>query len=70
VARVTVQVGQYYREVGPAFWGWSMRRWSVERVFIGTDAIEYASLLNALDPSLRKTLSLTVLSDRRRFILE
>jgi hypothetical protein len=41
--------------------------WIVEGTFVGNDGIEYARIALAADPSHRKTLSVAVLTDRRRF---
>jgi hypothetical protein len=70
VPRKEVQVGQCYREVDTSFIGSSMALWSIERVFVGTDSFHYAWILNAADRTSRKTLSLAVLGDRRRYVLE
>jgi hypothetical protein len=70
VPRKEVRVGQCYREVGTSFIGSVMPLWSIERVFVGTDSLRYAWIQNAADRTSRKTLSLAVLSDRRRFVLE
>jgi hypothetical protein len=51
--------GQLYGRVGP--------EWIVEDIFVGTDGIDYARIALAADPSHRKTLSIAVLTDRRRF---
>jgi hypothetical protein len=47
-----------------------MAIWVVERVFSSTDQLRYARLVNAADPTLRKTLALDVLMDRQRYVLE
>jgi hypothetical protein len=47
-----------------------MATWVVERVFSSTDSLRYAWLVNAADPTLRKTLALDVLMDRQRYVLE
>ncbi|HLJ64444.1 MAG TPA: hypothetical protein VKT70_10080 [Stellaceae bacterium] len=41
--------------------------WLVEDVFIGTDGQQYARLVCHADPSLRKTLALVALADRKRY---
>lgn len=43
--------------------------WLVEAIRIGTDGHEYAQLRSVLDHSLRKTLSLSALSEPTRFVL-
>jgi hypothetical protein len=40
----------------------------VEDLFTASDAMPYAKLAAEADPSLRKTLSIAALIDRRRFL--
>jgi hypothetical protein len=47
--------------------GRSRAEWIVENLHIGTDGAEYARLVGAFDSSIKKTLSVAVLADRRRF---
>jgi len=47
--------------------GRPLPEWIVEETFIGTDGLEYARVVLASDRSHWKTLSLAVLTDRRRF---
>lgn len=64
-----VERGQRYREAGRSGTGSGGLVWQVENVFTGTDGIEYAGLVCAADRSLRKTLAIAALGDRRRFAL-
>lgn len=66
-ARESVTLGQRYRDIFPGVFGPSITEWTVDDVFIATDGGEYARLSCANDPTQRKTLSLAVLGDRRRF---
>jgi hypothetical protein len=66
-SREVVANGQRYRDTFPGVFGPTNTEWTVEDVFLGTDGIEYARLSGASDPTQRKTLSLAVLADRRRF---
>jgi hypothetical protein len=67
--RQPVTIGQRYRDAQPRAFGRAGQEWIVEAIFTGTDGIEYAALVRASDPPERKTLSLTVLVDRRQFTL-
>jgi hypothetical protein len=66
-SRHAIETGDGYREVAPGIFGAPGLIWIVEDLFVGTDGIEHARLASALDRTQRKTLSLIVLSDRRRF---
>ncbi len=59
--------GQHYREVQLSMFGRPGPEWIVEALFTGIDGIGHASLMRASDHSQRKTLSLAVLNERRRF---
>lgn len=61
-------IGKRFRDAKPVLFGHTAPQWVVQEVFVGTDKLEYARVALASDPSTRKTLSLDVLSDRRRFI--
>jgi len=65
--RSLIERGQRFRDAYPGIFGRSRSEWIVENLHIGTDGAEYARLVSAFDPSMRKTLSVAVLSDRRRF---
>jgi hypothetical protein len=63
-----VERGQHYRDVHPGLYGTPSADWIVDVVFRGTDGVAYAHLMCAADSTLRKTLSLHALNDRRRFL--
>jgi hypothetical protein len=67
-SRHSIETGEGYREVEPSIFGAPGLVWIVEDLFTGTDGIEHARLACALDRTQRKTLSLIVLGDRRRFM--
>jgi hypothetical protein len=62
-----VERGQRYRDVHPGAFGPLGTEWMVEAVFRGTDGVQYAQLVCGSDATQQKTLSVDVLSDRRRF---
>jgi hypothetical protein len=62
-----IAIGQEYRESNSSFLGAQMPTWRVEELFQATDGLLYARLVSAFDTTERKTLSATVLTDRRRF---
>ncbi|MDB5410497.1 MAG: hypothetical protein JWL84_5409 [Rhodospirillales bacterium] len=70
MARTDVQIGQRYRAVGTSFLGSPTGVWVVGDIFTSTDSLRYARLVNVPDPTLKKTLAIEVLGDRRRFVLE
>jgi hypothetical protein len=47
-----------------------MELWVVGDIFTSTDSLRYARLINVSDPTLMKTLSVEVLADRRRYVLD
>jgi hypothetical protein len=63
-----VEAGQRYRSRHSNFLGRAGDVWVVEDVFTASDATPYAKLAAEADPSLRKTLSIAALIDRRRFL--
>ena len=64
----SIETGQRFREVGPGYLGKPAPVWVVEDTSTtSTDSLAYARLVCAADPSIRKTLSVAVLTDRRRF---
>jgi hypothetical protein len=63
-----VEVGQRYRSRDTNFLGRAGDVWLVEALFTASDAMPYAKLAAEADPSLRKTLSIAALIDRRRFL--
>ena len=62
-----IEKGQRFRDVQLRLWGNKARIWVVEAVFVGADGLEHARLSCADEPSLCKTLSTSVLRDKRRF---
>jgi ABC-type transport system involved in cytochrome c biogenesis ATPase subunit len=70
VARTGVQIGQRYREVGAGIFGQAKPLWIVDEVFTASDSLRYAVLSKIGDPTLRKTLSIQVLSYHQRFVPE
>jgi hypothetical protein len=64
-----IERGQRYCDVHPGVFGASGIEWIVERVFQGTDGVQYAQLVSPSDLTQRKMLSVDVLNDRRRFHL-
>jgi hypothetical protein len=63
-----IERGHCYRHAHPGLFGTLGAEWIVDAVFRGTDGVPYARLICAWDLSLRKTLSLYALNDRRRFL--
>jgi len=63
----TLKPGSRYRETMAQRFGRPAPEWVVEGTFVGNDGIEYARIALASDPTHRKTLSVVVLTDRRRF---
>ena len=68
LSEMSVAVGQRFREARATIFGEPAPEWIVEHLRIGSDGLEYATLVSAADPSLRKTLSTAVLVDRQRFV--
>ena len=69
MASITLNSGDRLREVASQRFGRVGPEWIVEDTFVGTDGVEYAKVALAVDMSHRKTLSIAVLTDRRRFML-
>jgi len=71
IRRVTskraIVVGQRFRDVQPGQFARPALDWIVEAVYTGTDGIEHAMLVCATDLFQRKTFSVSVLLDQRRF---
>lgn len=62
-------IGQSYRDAQAAPFGRpSQITWVLKAVWDATDGIPHARLVNEHDRTRQKTVSLRVLSDRRRFI--
>ena len=66
-AEQPIERGQRYRDLSPGRFGPLGTEWIVEAIFIGTDGIQYAQLVNASDLTQHKTLAVDVLGDRKRF---
>jgi hypothetical protein len=64
----SVEAGEQYRDSLPGLFGALGIVWVVQDVFTGSDGMIYARLASAADTSQRKTLSVAVLGDRRRFV--
>jgi hypothetical protein len=62
-----IERGQRFRDVHPGAFGPMPTEWIVEALFRGTDGVQYAQLVCASDVTQQKTLSVDVLTDRRRF---
>ena len=63
-----IESHQRYREVGSGYLGKVPRVWVIEETFTKeADGLAYALLTCEHDPSMRKTLSVAALGDRRRF---
>ena len=70
MARTEVQIGQRYRQVGAGIFGQTKPLWIVDDVFTASDSLRYAVLSKVGEPTLRKTLSIQVLSYHQRFVPE
>jgi hypothetical protein len=62
-----VERGQRYRDLSTSRFGVLGTEWIVDAIFIGSDGIQYALLVNAGDLTQQKTLAVDVLGDRKRF---
>jgi hypothetical protein len=60
------QVGDQYRNVGTAF---RNAVWILSEVFTSRDGIEHARLTSASDATECRTLAISVIADKRRFVL-
>lgn len=65
--REPVAPGDRFRDLQTRQFGTLIIDWIVDDVFTGTDGVVYAHLTCATDATRRKTLSLGVLYDRRRY---
>ena len=63
-----VAAGQRFRDVERNIFGGPGSVWIVEHLQTGIDGLAYAQVVSAADPSVRKTLSIAILTDRRRFV--
>jgi hypothetical protein len=62
-----VERGQRYRDLSAGRFGVLGTEWIVDAIFLGTDGIGYAQIINASDLTQRKTLAVDVLGDRKQF---
>ena len=53
-----VERGQRYRDLSSSRFGIMGTEWVVDAIFLATDGIQYAQIINASDLTQRKTLSL------------
>jgi hypothetical protein len=65
--RQPIAAGQRFRDIRNGVFGSSALEWIVKDVVTGLDGITDAHLTCTRDPTQYKTLSLSVLGDRRRF---
>jgi hypothetical protein len=63
-----IAVGERYRDIERGQFARPALNWIVEAVYTGTDGIGHAKLVCASDLVQRKTLSVSVLLDQRRFV--
>lgn len=63
-----VERGQRFRAVGTGYLGRPLAVWTVVGILPDVDPLPSAQLLCESDRTLRKTLSVSVLTDRRRFV--
>lgn len=63
-----ITVGERYRATVPGQFARPALDWIVEALYTGTDGIGHAKLVCASDLVQRKTLSVSVLLDHRRFV--
>ena len=62
-----IAIGEQFQELEAGYLGKRSAVWVVEGTFTKSDELQYAKLICSSDGSLRKTLSIAVLADRRRF---
>lgn len=63
-----IEPGQHFRRVRPGAYGHPREaEWIVEAVQTDAQGIRHARLINAADPTERKTLATAVLADPARF---
>lgn len=65
VKMASIEVGQLFKEAGRA----TTLRWEVEAVFTGVDGRQYARMRRTDDRSAQKTLALSALGDRDRYLI-
>jgi len=61
------QVGQHFRNIGVPF---RNAAWVLTEIFTSRDGIEHGRLISTYDTTERKTLAVSVIADRSRFLLE
>ena len=62
-----IERGHRYRDLSAGRFGVLGTEWIVDAIFLGTDGIQYAQLVNAADLTQQKTLAVGVLGDGKRF---
>lgn len=62
-----IGTGRRFRDIQLRLWGHQARIWEVEAIFVGADGLQHARLSCVDEPSLHKTLSISVLRDKRHF---
>lgn len=68
ILKRAILVGERYRDREPGRFARPALDWIVEAVYTGADGIGHAKLVCASDLAQRKTLSISVLLDARRFV--
>jgi hypothetical protein len=63
-----ILVGERYRDRERGQFARPALDWIVEAIYTGTDGIGHAKLVCAVDPVKRKTLSVSILLDPKRFV--
>jgi hypothetical protein len=61
-----ITIGARFRDLQATMFGQPQPEWIVENMYVA-GGIEHARLVSATDPGERKTLSVAILRDRRRF---
>jgi hypothetical protein len=64
---MTVAAGQRYQDIAPGLFGRSGTLYEVKETFTAGDGLSYARVYMITDSKVIKTLSTSVLEDRRRF---
>jgi hypothetical protein len=63
-----VMIGQVFRPTEIQTTATPRHSWAVDKIFAGTDSVQYARLINIADRSLVKTVSTATLTDPGRFV--
>ena len=66
-AATKVEVGGRFRAVSDSLFYPSPTVWTVERIYDGPDGRTHAVVVNNVDPTVRKTFSVTALADAKRY---